>query len=300
MVSGPIRANFRSRRACMPACLAAVIDVSFLPAIAVVLAPPLWRSQSRSNFVFPFILLALAGANLIIHLQSLGVIASGSDRTLQFALNVITLLMIVIGGRVIPAFTANALPKLRVRCRVRADILAVGLVVTVLVIDLIPSLHSIVGPVALLAAAANIIRMWHWQSFATWRVPMLWILHISYAWIVVALVLKGLSSMVSVIIPNAAIHALTVGAIGSLTLGMMSRVALGHTGRAIVASTPITVTFILINASAIARVVTPMAAPEFYLPGLVIAGLFWTVAFALFIINFAPILTRPRIDGKPG
>lgn len=286
--------------ALVPVWLAAAIDVSFLPAIAGVLLPPLWRSRNRRNLVFPFILLALAGANLVIHLQALGMLASGSDRTLQFTLNAVTLILVVIGGRVIPVFTANALPEIRVRRLVWADVLAVGLVILVLAIDLFPFLYALTGPVALLAAAANLIRMWRWRSLATRRVPMLWILHLGYAWIVVALALKGLAGMVPVVTPSAAVHALTVGAIGSLTLGMMSRVALGHTGRTIVASTPIIAAFILINASAIIRVVIPIAVPGFYLPGLIVAGLLWSSAFALFVIHHTPILMQPRIDGKPG
>ncbi len=286
--------------AVVPAWLAATLDVAFLPLIAGVLLPPLWRSRNRRNLVFPFILLALAGANVVMHLQALGILASGSDHALRFSLNVVTLIMIVIGGRVIPAFTANALPKVQVRRLAWADVAAIGLVVLVLVIDLFPSLQAMAGPVAWLAAIVNILRMWHWQSLATWRVPMLWILHLGYAWIIVALALKGLAGAVPVVTPSAAIHALTVGAVGSLTLGMMSRVALGHTGRVIVASTTITAAFILINASAILRVAIPIALPEFYMPGLIVAGLLWMAAFALFVIDFAPILTQPRIDGKPG
>jgi uncharacterized protein involved in response to NO len=284
----------------VPAWLVAVIDVSFLPAIAGVLLLPLWRSGNFRNLIFPFILLALTGANLVIHLQALGVLASGSDRALQFALNAVTLIMVVIGGRVIPFFTTNVLPEAQV-CRIAwADRLAIGLVMLVLVIDLFPFPYTFAGPVALLAAAVNIVRMLHWRSLATRRVPMLWILHIGYGWIIAALALKGLAGMVPMITPSAAIHALTVGAIGSLTLGMMSRVALGHTGRAIAASTTITAAFALITASAILRVAIPIAMPGFYWPGLILSGLLWSMAFALFVIHYTPILTRPRIDGKPG
>ena len=286
--------------AVVPAWLAAVLDVTFLPIIAAVLLSPLWRSRNRRNLAFPFVLLALAGANLVFHLQALGVLTSGSDRALQFTLNAVTLIMTVIGGRVIPVFTANALPAVRVRRLAWVDGFAVGLVILVLVVDLLPPLHIIAGPVALLAAAANIIRMWCWRSIATRRVPMLWVLHLGYAWIGVALTLKGLVGLVPAITPSAAIHALTVGAIGSLTLGMMSRVALGHTGRVIVASSAMTAAFVFINAAAIVRVAIPIAAPESYLQGLIVSGLLWTMAFALFVIEFFPILTRPRVDGKPG
>lgn len=84
--------------AVVPAWLAAAIDVAFLPLIAGVLLPPLWRSRNRPNLVFPFILLALAGANVVMHLQALGVLVSGSGHALQFSLNVVTLIMIVMGG----------------------------------------------------------------------------------------------------------------------------------------------------------------------------------------------------------
>jgi uncharacterized protein involved in response to NO len=117
---------------------------------------------------------------------------------------------------------------------------------------------------------------------------------------VIALALTGFTGVVPVVTPGAAIHALTVGAIGSLTLGMMSRVALGHTGRAIVATTTITAAFILINVSAILRVTIPIAMPELYWLGLIVSGLLWSIAFGLFVIHYTPILTQPRIDGKPG
>ncbi|NJN45969.1 MAG: NnrS family protein [Candidatus Competibacteraceae bacterium] len=154
------------------------------------------------------------------------------------------------------------------------------------------------GPAAILAAAVNIVRMWHWRFLATLRIPMLWILYAGYAWIIVALVLKGLVGVVPWITPSTAVHALTVGAIGSLTLGMMSRVALAHTGRTIVATSSITIAFVLINASAILRIMVPIAIPVFYWSGLVVSGLLWAVAFALFVIYYTPILIQPRIDGS--
>jgi uncharacterized protein involved in response to NO len=284
----------------LPAWLVAMIDVSFLPALAGVLFLPLWRSGNFRNLIFPALLLALVVANLVIHLQAQGVLASGNLLAQQFALNAVMLMMVVIGGRVIPFFATSVLPDAQIRRIDWADKAAIGLVMLVLVIDLFPLLSALVGPAAILAAAINIVRMWHWRFLATLRIPMLWILYAGYGWVIVALVLKGLAGVVPLITPSTAIHALTVGAIGSLTLGMMSRVALAHTGRAIVASTPIIAAFIFINLSAILRVVIPIVMPGFYWSGLVISGLLWAVAFALFVIYYTPILIQPRIDGKPG
>jgi uncharacterized protein involved in response to NO len=97
-----------------------------------------------------------------------------------------------------------------------------------------------------------------------------------------------------------ATHALTVGAIGSLTLGMMVRVALGHTGRKLVASKPVAMSFVVLSAAAIVRVAGPLLVPEEYSLAVLISGLLWTAAFAIYLICFTPVLTAPRIDGKPG
>jgi uncharacterized protein involved in response to NO len=97
-----------------------------------------------------------------------------------------------------------------------------------------------------------------------------------------------------------ATHALTLGAIGSLTLGMMARVALGHTGRMLVAPSTIAVAFVAINLAALARVFVPLFAPGWYFAALVAAGTLWVIAFANFLIVYAPILWLPRVDGRPG
>jgi uncharacterized protein involved in response to NO len=93
---------------------------------------------------------------------------------------------------------------------------------------------------------------------------------------------------------------LTVGAIGSLTLGMMARVALGHTGRPLVVAKPIAWAFAAISVAGIARVVGPFAAPAWYFPSLVTAGALWSIAFLVFAVVYAPILSKPRTDGKAG
>jgi uncharacterized protein involved in response to NO len=95
-------------------------------------------------------------------------------------------------------------------------------------------------------------------------------------------------------------HAITVGGIGSLTLGMMARVSLGHTGRALAAGPAMRWAFLAMIAAAFVRVVVPFLAPAWYLRSLVGAGVLWSLAFLTFLIVYAPILSSPRVDGKPG
>jgi uncharacterized protein involved in response to NO len=152
------------------------------------------------------------------------------------------------------------------------------------------------GAAGLLAAA----RAVHWGARHSFREPLLWILHVGYGWLVFGLLLRGAAGILGLAIGSAGIHALTLGAIGSLTLGMMARVALGHTGRMLVAPAPMMAAFIAITLAALARVLVPLLAPSWYGVGLVGAGVFWTLAFGLFLFSYAPMLLRPRVDGKPG
>jgi uncharacterized protein involved in response to NO len=97
-----------------------------------------------------------------------------------------------------------------------------------------------------------------------------------------------------------AIHALTVGAIGGLTLGMMTRTARGHTARPLVADGYELTCFLLIQVAAIVRVFGGMASTSLYLPSIQVSGVIWAAAFGLYAVRYWPVLTRARLDGKPG
>lgn len=132
-----------------------------------------------------------------------------------------------------------------------------------------------------------------------WYVPLLWVLYCGYGWIVAGFLLTALTAF-QLIAPSLAMHAFTLGGIGVLTLGMMARVSLGHTGRALKTSNTMALAFVLINAAALFRVLLPALLPGWYSQLLVIVTELWLAAFALFVFVYLPILTQPRIDGKPG
>jgi uncharacterized protein involved in response to NO len=100
--------------------------------------------------------------------------------------------------------------------------------------------------------------------------------------------------------PSLATHALTIGGVGGMTLAMMTRSARGHTARPLVAGYADTGCFWLIQFAAAARVLLPLLWPATYFAGMAISGLLWSAAFALFTAAYWPVLTRPRLDGKPG
>ena len=132
------------------------------------------------------------------------------------------------------------------------------------------------------------------------RQPIVWVLHLGYLWIGIGLVLLGLSWWLPALIGTAPIHALTVGALGTLVIGMMARVSLGHTGRPLVAPRSMRVAFLLVTFAAVVRVVLPLVSIELIPASLVASGVAFSLAFALFVVAYTPMLTRPRSDGAPG
>ena len=151
----------------------------------------------------------------------------------------------------------------------------------------------------LFRSALHCVRLHLWAPFKTRGRPILWILHLSYAWVAVHLALRGLAGF-GVLAPVLATHALTIGAIGGLTLGMMTRTARGHTGRMLQAGPAEVWAYALVQAAAAVRVLVPIAVPAAYAASVAASAMLWSAAFTVFCVVYAPILSRPRLDGRPG
>lgn len=281
----------------LPGAVVAAIDLAFLPALALTLALPILRAKNHRNLVMIGVLAALWVTDLLIHLDALGVLPGWRRRGSLVAVDVVIVVILIIAGRVFPMFTRNVTKEEGVRAIPALDVAAIASFVAVLVCDA-AGVTSVVAPA--LAAALTLARTARWGARRSLGVPLLAILHLGYLWIPLGLALRVAAAFTSRVPASAATHALTVGAIGSLTLGMMARVSLGHTGRALTAPRAITVAFVLVTLSALIRVLTPIAAPSRYADSLVVLGALWTLAFALYVVVFAPMLTAPRPDGKSG
>ncbi len=283
----------------LPGGLVALLDLAFVPALVLSILPPLLRARKFANTVFVILLVLLLVVNLGIHLEALEVVSADATHFFRVAVDLVVLFVLLVGGRITPAFTRNAL-KLEMASRPALDRLAVGLMVALLAADAIPGAETVAALVALAAALANGLRLAGWQGLATRHSPILWILHLGYAWIVLGLVLKGLAGLLPAFPETLALHGLTLGAVGIFTLGMMSRVALGHTGRPLVVKPAITAAYVLLNLAVLARLLDPLLAAIVGNLGSAAAGLMWTLAFLIFLVYYLPILTSPRTDGRPG
>ena len=284
-----------------PYPLYAVLDLALLPLVAAVLTRLLLRANNRRNLPLAGMLMLLALANGCFHLGVIGAIDVSPLTPLYAALALIVMIECVIAGRVIPAFTMSATPGLKLTVSVLVERAAMALTALALLLWVFAPAATAwnmgAGLALSLAAVAHVLRLLQWRPAITRHRPILWILHVSYAWLPIGFALLGLAQA-GLVAPSAGVHALAVGAIGGLTLGMMTRTARGHTGRPLSVTALEVTAYVLVLAAAVLRALVPLAAPQPIV--LIAAAAAWSSAFALYLWVFVPWLTSTRLDGKDG
>lgn len=263
-------------------------DVAFAFAVGWGIGWPILSSGNRNWFFIPLVL-ALGAASIAFQIWQRIALSAGLD--------VVLFIIALMGGRVIPSFTNSAVPGAGARSVRALELAALGSVLLLLALDLAEAPAA--APIALAAAALHGARLALWAPLKARGRPILWILHLSYAWVVAHLALRGLAGW-DLVAPALATHALTIGGIGGLTLGMMTRTARGHTGRPLQAGSAEVWAYVLVQGAALVRVLVPILAPNAYAASVAASAALWSAAFALFFIAFAPALCSPRIDGRPG
>ncbi|WP_426173691.1 NnrS family protein [Massilia sp. TWR1-2-2] len=282
-----------------PPLLGALIDIAFLPLTAWLLFRVLRRAGNKRNQFLPLLLVLLTIANALYHAAMLGWIALSPATPVQAAILIIVLIESVIGARVIPMFTRNGVPGSAPLVNPKRDKIALGLTVAAIVVWLLPLPPAAFAGFAVAAGCASLLRLAGWQPQRTLAVPLVWILHLSYAWIPVGFFLLALAEL-QLVTPSAAFHALAVGSMAGLIIGMMTRTTLGHTGRALVAGAAETSMFWLIQLGAVARLFAALGPAEARELSLIGAALAWSLAFSLFVMVYGRFLWQARIDGKEG
>ena len=282
----------------------ALVDLAFLPALALAIGPAVYRSGAPRNFGFPLVLLALAAANACGHADALGLAPGAAAASLRAAVDGVALLVGVIGGRIVPTFTTNALRRAgdetAARAPAWAERAAVPCFLLFVAADVLGPGTRASGAAAGLAAAVLAARMSGWRSLRVLGDPLLGSLHLGYAWVVIGLLGLAGSDLAAAWPRSVALHALTAGAFGTMILAVMTRVALGHTGRALVAPPSAIVAYVLVTLGALLRTVATAIAPAASPLLLPLAGVLWSGAFVVFLVGFAGILLAPRVDGRPG
>ncbi len=282
-----------------PAELAAFADLSFVLLVMAALARAILRSKNYRNLFVLIVLGALLMATAVVHFALPGWVSIAPSSAVHFGAFVVAMLASVMGGRVIPSFTANALPGVRQFLNPQLDLWAIAVSGCGFLLFLGQGDPRLTAAVCICAFILQSIRLAGWNPWATRRTPLLWILHLSYAWIPISLALIAASNF-GLAPVAAAIHALTIGALGGLMIGMMTRTALGHTARPLTAGPIEVAAFILVPLAAVMRIAPLLFVTLPYLPFMSIAALCWSMAFVLYLVKYLPILTRARLDGRDG
>jgi uncharacterized protein involved in response to NO len=287
----------------LPAWTVAVLELCFLPALGALLVPPLLRSRNRNTPLLA-VLAALWLADAAFLAGFLRDDAPLAIRSLRIAIDLMLLVVTVIGGRIVPSFTSNALRRsgetVDVRSRAWLERATIALMVAVPLVDLFQPEGVVAGWLAALVAVAQGARLSGWRSLRTRGDAILWVLHVGYAWLPVGFALKALWLLAGANWAAHWLHALTMGVFGTMILAVMTRAALGHTGRPLAVGRSIAAAYLTLTLGVAVRVFAPAIWPWDYLAVILASGLLWTAAFAVYVIVYAPILLLPRADGKQG
>jgi uncharacterized protein involved in response to NO len=269
-----------------PLPLGAAFDVAFLLLVALMVGRVILLTNSRRNLFLVAILLFYAALDVWFYMAAARLDFAQVTRALLVSVDLLTLLMLAIGGRVIPFFTSRKIADLKmIQFKPLNIAVNVGAAI-VLLLDLAGVDGLPRGECALALAALAFARLLGWRGWGTLREPMLWVLHLGYLWLAIGLLLRGLGLVGAWNQPEIeTLHGITVGALGTLSLGMMTRVSLGHSGREIRANRALVIVFILPTMAAVLRLGIGTS-------GWTWAACVWVAAFLLWLIVMTPVLLR--------
>jgi uncharacterized protein involved in response to NO len=277
--------------------LVAIVDLAFVPLLALNILPRLARKSQARNLVFLFLLTALFTANLLVHVEWMGWFSVTAEIGVRLGIFVSAGMIAIVGGRVVPAFTRNALSRLGQTENLpqsypwldRAGILT-AMLAALASLPFVPAI--VFGILCLAAGMLNLLRLVGWKGWLTIKTPILWILHLAFLLLAVGYLVYGSSLVIGGIGESTALHLLAIGAVGSMTLAMMTRASLGHSGRSLKASTPIVIAYLAVVLAALTRTFGTLVFD--YFPVMFASGALWITAFSLFAVVYFPILTRKR------
>ncbi len=280
--------------------IVAAIDLAFLPVLASKIATQLIKRPKPQNLLFLLLLTMAWSGNLLVHLEWSGIIDDGVWPGLRLGLLGTAAMIVVLGGRITPAFTRNAMTRAGIETDLPRSFKvldAIGIATAVLLPLLIVfgARDTATAGFAILTGALQAARLAGWRSRWTLSQPILWSLHLGFAMLAAGYLALGLAFL-DLVSEVAALHLLGIGAIGGMTLAVMSRAILGHVGKPLIAPRPIVLAYLLVAAAAILRAAGSIAGMDWYNTAMLISGGLWIAAFTLFVAVYLPVIleAHPR------
>jgi uncharacterized protein involved in response to NO len=285
----------------LPFAALAIAELLFLPALILMIAPILFRSANRNLPLLAILAMLWVADGWFLYGARIGDPSIGRD-ALLVALDLVLVLITIIGGRIVPAFTRNALRQasatVSLQPKPMIDRLVLVAMLAIVVGDIIAPGGKVAAGLAAIAAGLHAWRQSGWHGWRTFSQPIVWILHLAYLWLPLGFALKA--ATLGFGWTGFWQHALGAGATGTMIIAVMTRAALGHTGRPLRVRPSIVVAYLLLTLSVIVRVFGPVTLPLDYGTVILSSGILWIAAFIPFLFVYGPILIRPRVDGKPG
>ncbi|MEG3768712.1 NnrS family protein [Alteromonas sp. 14N.309.X.WAT.G.H12] len=280
------------------------VDLSFLPICAILLAKPLIQVNQQRNLFFVPVLLLLTFCNAMMYFGQANQRHDIQLLGAQNAVWLITLLIVIIGGRVIPMFTANGTQTAKVAAIKWLDMSALGTLWAIFALHFF-NLNSTIPPAMMsglfaISALLTAIRCGRWKIWVTVKVPIVWSLHLAYWFIPCGLALYSARYAGFNISNSIVLHVFTTGGMGLMILSMIARVSLGHSGRIIKPKPLISCGFVMIFIAAILRTLFIALWPSNIMHWLTLGAIGWVAAYLIYVLVYFPILTTPRPDGRPG
>ncbi|SDD43486.1 NnrS family protein [Ruegeria marina] len=285
-----------------PPVLVAVVDLAFLPVLALKILSQLIKRPKPQNLMFLIFLGYLWSANLSVHLEWIGLGIGDAFSGLRAGLITLCALIAVLGGRITPAFTRNAMKRAgepEAKWPVSRPVLErAGLILAIVLPGLVLSdLSQTVTSVAAIAFGVVLaLRLAGWAGLWCRSEPILLSLHVALAMLALGMVTWGLSGF-DLMSELVGVHLLGIGGVGGMTLAVMSRAALGHSGQPLVAPRLMAWGYGLIAIAAIVRWIGT-GLGEYHLQAMLLAGGLWVAALAFFLMSMWPALTRPRLGAS--
>jgi uncharacterized protein involved in response to NO len=288
----------------VPIAVAAPLALLPLPATMLLVLPALIKAKSPRLFGPPALVMAFWSGQLMMLAEAAGWWDSPGWATGQLLMADMALVLVgLIGGRIVPSFTLNALRKAGRPAEPAplpgVDRAAIGALIVVVTVDLAAPGGVAAGLAAAAAAVLVALRLSRWYGLRTLRWPLVWVLHLGYLLVACALALKAVALLGGFPWAAAWLHLQLAGAIAMMILAVMTRATLGHTGRDLVASPMTVAAYVALLGAAVLRVFGGMVMEDVLFTHVAAAAL-WLLAFALFLAAYGPMLAMPRRDGKPG
>ncbi len=282
--------------------VAALFDSLFMLGLVVIFSRPVFQVKQWKQMGILSKLILLWVTNLLFYAGTLGQLEQGMEWGIYGGLYVTLGLLFAMARRVVPFFIQNAVKEsFKARNVLWLDMASMILFLLWAVLDIFYAEYgNAIAALSVALVLIHLLRLQGWHTPGIWKAPLLWSLYVGYLFLVAGFALKAMAIWTNTS-QAMALHAFAYGGLGLMILGMMARVVLGHTGRSVLQPSKVIGPMLgLLLLGALARVFLPLLDAGHHTLWMGLSQVLWMIAFAVFVVLHAPMLLRPRIDGKRG